>query len=422
MKRTISITCALLAALSLREARAVSYDMQMQMLDSEIARLTAEKQQKYAELEKCAGSVKGFKIAGISLIGLTAGLAVYNIHQAGVSKGLTGQIAAAEEKKAQREAEELRRQQEDQARQVAEAVKQAEQVAQPVAPTQTDVGIVAASAGVNDAAGCVIYPNGKATSLKIGEVYMTDFDKGLRCVGGSNPIRGVCVYGWAPHEVNDKISCATSEGKAGMITCMQDGASDKWSECVANNQETDRPAAAAPATPTASAPATERECTNGETVECPMPTTDGSSGKKTCTNGKWGGCVIDPSTARKETSRSCLNLDNNKFVAHGKIAECTMPIGIEGEKTCENGRFNTCKCKDGAEIRCDMPGGKGIIICENGKLTKCSCREGTDVPCPIQGGGYGRNSCIDGKWSGCKGSYDKDEEIRERLRKQGLLR
>ncbi|MDR1696866.1 MAG: hypothetical protein LBR41_01430, partial [Rickettsiales bacterium] len=69
-------------ALTCTAAHAASVDMQIQMIDSEIARLTIEKQQKYAELDKCAKSVNGFKIAGISLLGLTGvGIAV-NISQA----------------------------------------------------------------------------------------------------------------------------------------------------------------------------------------------------------------------------------------------------------------------------------------------------------------------------------------------------
>lgn len=110
MKRTTCAILAVLTTISLRETKAADHGMQIQMLESEIVKLTTEKQQKYAELEKCAGSVKGFKIAGISLIGLTAVGVAYNIHQHSVSKGLDGQIVAAEQAKAERAKEDRRRQ------------------------------------------------------------------------------------------------------------------------------------------------------------------------------------------------------------------------------------------------------------------------------------------------------------------------
>jgi len=62
-------------------AYADNYDVQIQLLDREIATLTAEKQKQYAGLENCAKKVTGFKIAGISLIGLTAGGVVWNVSQ-----------------------------------------------------------------------------------------------------------------------------------------------------------------------------------------------------------------------------------------------------------------------------------------------------------------------------------------------------
>jgi hypothetical protein len=61
--------------------------------DSQIARLTAEKQRKYAELEKCAKSVKGLQIAGISTLGLTAGGVALNVSQAARKKTLDSDIA-----------------------------------------------------------------------------------------------------------------------------------------------------------------------------------------------------------------------------------------------------------------------------------------------------------------------------------------
>jgi len=56
-------------------------DIQLQLLDNEIERLTAEKQQRFGELENCASRVSGFRIAGVSLIGLTAVGVGVNIYQ-----------------------------------------------------------------------------------------------------------------------------------------------------------------------------------------------------------------------------------------------------------------------------------------------------------------------------------------------------
>lgn len=62
--------------------------------DAEIARLTAEKQRKYRELEKCAKSVSGLQIAGVSTIGLTAAGVALNMSQANQKQTLDGQIKA----------------------------------------------------------------------------------------------------------------------------------------------------------------------------------------------------------------------------------------------------------------------------------------------------------------------------------------
>jgi hypothetical protein len=92
MKKHIAIVLSCLVAV--HAARAADYDMQIQMLDAEIAKLTAEKQTKYADLEKCAKSVDGFKIAGISLLGLTAVGVGVNIYQANKISDLNNQIDA----------------------------------------------------------------------------------------------------------------------------------------------------------------------------------------------------------------------------------------------------------------------------------------------------------------------------------------
>lgn len=60
----------------------------------QVQRLLAEKQQKIAELEQCDGKRKGFMIAGISTIGLTAVGVGVNIAQANKSSNLSSQIEA----------------------------------------------------------------------------------------------------------------------------------------------------------------------------------------------------------------------------------------------------------------------------------------------------------------------------------------
>ena len=51
-------------------------DIKIQMLDSEIEKLTRERDEKYAILQECAKNVKGFKIAGITTL-TAAGVGVY---------------------------------------------------------------------------------------------------------------------------------------------------------------------------------------------------------------------------------------------------------------------------------------------------------------------------------------------------------
>ena len=47
-----------------------------QMLDSEIERLTQQRDEKFAALQKCEETTKGFKIAGITTLAVT-GVGVY---------------------------------------------------------------------------------------------------------------------------------------------------------------------------------------------------------------------------------------------------------------------------------------------------------------------------------------------------------
>ena len=51
-------------------------EMRNQILDSEILRLTNERDTKYEKLQKCEKSTKGFKIAGISTL-VATGVGVY---------------------------------------------------------------------------------------------------------------------------------------------------------------------------------------------------------------------------------------------------------------------------------------------------------------------------------------------------------
>ena len=62
-------------------------------MTSQIQRLLNEKQEKISKLEECDGKRKGFMIAGISTIGLTAVGVGVNIAQANKSNKLSNQIA-----------------------------------------------------------------------------------------------------------------------------------------------------------------------------------------------------------------------------------------------------------------------------------------------------------------------------------------
>ena len=65
-------------------------DIKNQMLDSEIERLTNERDTKYEALQKCEKSTKGFKIAGITTL-VATGVGVYgNIKLAQKLSGKSG--------------------------------------------------------------------------------------------------------------------------------------------------------------------------------------------------------------------------------------------------------------------------------------------------------------------------------------------
>ena len=51
-------------------------DLQNQMLDSEIEKLTNERDEKYESLLKCENATKGFKIAGLSTL-VATGIGIY---------------------------------------------------------------------------------------------------------------------------------------------------------------------------------------------------------------------------------------------------------------------------------------------------------------------------------------------------------
>ncbi|MBR4806380.1 MAG: hypothetical protein IKZ64_01010, partial [Alphaproteobacteria bacterium] len=70
----------------------VAHDAHAVNMTSQIQRLISEKQEKVSKLEECDGKRKGFMIAGISTIGLTAVGVGLNIVQANKSNKLSEQI------------------------------------------------------------------------------------------------------------------------------------------------------------------------------------------------------------------------------------------------------------------------------------------------------------------------------------------
>ena len=68
----------------------IDLGMQSQMLDSQIEKLTSERDSKYEALQKCEKSTKGFKIAGITTL-VATGFGIYgNIKLSEKIKGKSG--------------------------------------------------------------------------------------------------------------------------------------------------------------------------------------------------------------------------------------------------------------------------------------------------------------------------------------------
>jgi hypothetical protein len=75
---------------------AAANNIQIQMIKSEIGKLEKERDNKQADLQSCAKSVNGFKIAGTATLTGTAALGVVNIVQANKNSDLKKQIAGTE--------------------------------------------------------------------------------------------------------------------------------------------------------------------------------------------------------------------------------------------------------------------------------------------------------------------------------------
>ena len=99
MRKILFLSVALLFV---RTANADNYDMQIQMLDNQIARLNAEISEKEAEIGKCTRSTNDLRLAtGIAGIA-TVGLGAVNVMQAKKKKSLDNKISM-EEARAEKE-------------------------------------------------------------------------------------------------------------------------------------------------------------------------------------------------------------------------------------------------------------------------------------------------------------------------------
>jgi len=118
----------------------------------QITRLMREKQAKMEQLEKCMGSTKGLKIAGISTLGLTAVGVAGNIAEASAIKKYDSQIEATDSKieKTQQEIEEKRDKIAREEEEKANSIKQARMLKNVAL---ADINAINASGGnVNDRA------------------------------------------------------------------------------------------------------------------------------------------------------------------------------------------------------------------------------------------------------------------------------
>jgi len=96
MSRIIPVSL-LIVALAAPAARAASLDIQNQLLDTEISKLTAEADSKMNDLNSCSKSVNGFRIAGIATLTATAGLGILDIVQHNKINALNDKIEAADQ-------------------------------------------------------------------------------------------------------------------------------------------------------------------------------------------------------------------------------------------------------------------------------------------------------------------------------------
>ena len=103
-------------------------DIRMQMIDREILNLYESNQRDQAELERCAESVKGFKVAGIITLSLTGAGIVTNIAQANNRNKLGAETTALSTTLANKNAEIEQKQKAEAEKAEREAVERAEYI------------------------------------------------------------------------------------------------------------------------------------------------------------------------------------------------------------------------------------------------------------------------------------------------------
>ena len=87
MKKVIAIILMIIPIISMADA---NLDLRNQMLDSEIAKYTTTRDEKYSALLQCEKTTQGFKIAGITTL-IATGVGVYgNIKLAQKASGNSG--------------------------------------------------------------------------------------------------------------------------------------------------------------------------------------------------------------------------------------------------------------------------------------------------------------------------------------------